>query len=105
MDTNRFQVYPNRVGKPREDDNRGALRVGMVEDNVGTQERELAGYFAAVTHEYKGEVRFYIWTITPDNALFPNVGMWMGPYSGHSEEIIPMDKEPEVVNSGKAYDE
>jgi hypothetical protein len=82
-----YQVYPNWVGKPREDENRGALRTGFVEDNADMVKRELAGYFAAVTSERNGFVRFYIWKVTPETAPFPNVGLWIGPYKALSEEI------------------
>jgi hypothetical protein len=91
MNQNRYQVYPNRIGKERESKNRGALRVGYVEDNADMVKRELAGYFAAVTNERNGVVRFYIWTTTPAEALFPNVGLWIGPYTALSEEIVPDD--------------
>lgn len=93
MSQNRYQVYPNRLGKAREDDNRGALRVGIVEDNVDMQKRELAGYFAAVTDERNGVVRFYVWTTTPSDALFANTDVWTGPYTALSEEIVSEVKE------------
>lgn len=76
-----FQVYPNRRGKPRDDDNRGALRVGIVEENAVTEDAGLAGFLAAVTYEEHGEVWFYVW----------QTGMWIGPHWALSEEIVPME--------------
>lgn len=86
-----YQSYPNRRGKPRDDDNRGALRVGIVEENEATEAAGLAGYLAAVTHEEHGEVRFYIGRLTPSDSQFPNVWLWVGPYWALSEEIVPME--------------
>ncbi len=97
----RYQVYPNRCGKPREDvedNHRGALRTGFVEENQEMVKRELAGYYAAVTHEDKGAVRFYVFTSTPADSLFPNIPMWVGPFTGLSEEIVPMDEEQAVID-------
>ena len=93
LNVNKFQAYPNRCGKRPADDNRGALRVGIVEDNTDTHSRGLAGHMAAVTHEFNGEARFYIFTATPADSLFPNIPMWVGPYQAYSEEILDLNQE------------
>jgi hypothetical protein len=90
MINERYQVYPNRCGKTPTDGNRGALRTGFVEENQEMNALGLAGHFAAVTYEEAGEARFYIFTSTPEDSPYPNIPMWMGPYSAHSEEIVPM---------------
>lgn len=92
MNERSYQVYPNVCGKKPDDENRGALRVGMVEENADMQSRGLSGYMAAVTHEALGRVRFYILSTTSENALFPNVMLWIGPYEANSEEIVPMEQ-------------
>lgn len=76
-----LQVYPNWQGKTRGDENRGALRVGVVEENFDTIEKSLAGHVAAVTHEEHGAVRIYVWRSVS----------WVGPFWALSEEIIPME--------------
>lgn len=91
MDKNHYQAYPNRRGKKPEDGNRGALRVGFVEENTEMNARGLAGHFAAVTYEENGEVLFYAFTSTPEDSPFPNNPMWIGPWRAHSEEIVPME--------------
>lgn len=83
MSESQYKVYPNRLGKPRTNENRGALRVGVVEENPDTEESGLAGYFAAVTHEEKGMIRFYVWSASPEN-----VSLWFGPYRSLSEYIL-----------------
>jgi hypothetical protein len=78
-----YQTYPkSRRGMSR------PVRMGRVEANDDTQ--ELAGYVAAVTHEEDGWVRFYIYTETPAEALFPRTPLWIGPYQGLSEEIVDL---------------
>ena len=78
-----YQSYPKaRRGRSL------PVRMGLVEANEDTEARELAGHFAAVTHEADGLVRFYIYTSTPSDALFPNTPLWIGPYQGLSEEIL-----------------
>lgn len=74
-------VSPNRLGKDPEDENRGALRVGVVERNDDTETEGIAGFQAAVTYEEHGDVRFYVWQLE----------MWVGPYWALSEEIVPME--------------
>jgi hypothetical protein len=92
-----YKTYPNRNGKKPDDESRGALRVGIVEANADTTRTGLAGYVAAVTHEADGEVRFYIFTTTPEDSMFPNNPLWIGPYTALSEEIVeenpPMESE------------
>lgn len=79
-----YQSYPKaRRGQST------PVRVGVVEENEDMLARELAGHFAAVTHEADGLVRFYIFTSTPMDALFPDAPLWIGPYQGLSEEILP----------------
>src|SRR5689334_8132923 len=81
-----YVSYPNWFGKTREDHfNRGALRVGVVEQNEDTESAGIDGYLAAVTHEESGEARFYIWDPEPPS------GLWLGPYWALSEEIVPME--------------
>jgi hypothetical protein len=83
-----YRTYPNQIGhKPGEAD-RGVVRTGMVEENEDTKDRGLADYFAAVTHEANGEVRFYVFTATPSDSKFPNIPLWKGPYTSLSEEIL-----------------
>lgn len=77
-----YNAYPNRCGKKRTDDNRGALRVGIVEDNADMQDLGIAGRTAAVTHEAEGYVRFY--SLTMEGNIF----VWDGPFEAHSEEIL-----------------
>lgn len=95
MNVNRCQVYPNWLGKMTGDENRGPIRFGMVEENQAMQRLGAAGNFAAVTREENGEVRFYYFTATPENSLFPNNPLWIGPCQALSEEIVPMDNSDE----------
>lgn len=83
-----YKTYPNRNGKKPADESRGVLRVGIVEENADTTRTGLAGHMAAVTHEADGEVRFYIFTATPEDSMFPNNPLWLGPYMALSEEIV-----------------
>lgn len=92
------QVYPNWLGKMTGDENRGPERTGFVDETQAMIDKELAGHFAAVTHEEHGTARFYIFTCTPESSLFPNVPMWAGPYTANSEEIVTVERneEPEL---------
>jgi hypothetical protein len=83
-----YRIYPNRNGHRPSEEQRGVVRVGMVEENADTKRQGVAGHFAAVTHEADGEVRFYVFTATSKESKFPNNPLWMGPYIALSEEIV-----------------
>lgn len=87
MNKSGFQTYPNIRGHVIGDENRGGLRNGVVMDNDETKLSGTAGFPAVVTHEAGGWVTFYTYTLAPDNALFPGVPVWQGPFTGLSEEI------------------
>lgn len=81
-----YLVSPNRCGKGHADEPRGALRIGIVDENEDTEESGLDGLLAAVTHEEDGEVRFYVWEPVQGDVI-----VWVGPHWAHSEEILPME--------------
>jgi hypothetical protein len=88
MDKTYF-VYPNYRGCVRgQEDNRGVLRNGVVENNQDMQARAIGGLPAYVTQEAKGQVRFYVFLYTDKDAEFPNVPLYCGPYTANSEDII-----------------
>lgn len=87
-----YRIYPNQINHKPGEEARGVLRTGYVEKNEDTKARGLAGYFAAVTHEADGEVRFYVFTATARDHKFPNTPLWMGPYTALSEEILTIGK-------------
>lgn len=95
-----YQTYPNQIGHKPGGETRGVIRTGMVEENADTKHQGVAGYFAAVTYEAEGEVRFYVFSATPSESRFPNVPSWMGPYTALSEEILTIasneDREEEL---------
>lgn len=82
-----YKSYPNAHGHVCGDPQRGGLRTGWVVRNDDTQKAGTAGYPAMVTHEEDATVRFYIFTTTGIDSLFANTPLWLGPYTGLSEEI------------------
>jgi len=84
-----YFVYPNFRGCERGlESQRGVLRNGVVDDNTDMQARQIAGLPAYVTQEAKGLVRFYVFMYTDEDAVFPNVPMYYGPFAANSEDII-----------------
>jgi hypothetical protein len=87
-----FVVYPNIRSHVIAQEPRGYLRAGLVAENEETRSMYIAGYKAAgqkavVTQESDGWCRFYIWTKPHAEDLFPDVMIWVGPFSSISEDI------------------
>ena len=91
MNKTEFQTYPNVQGHVIGDESRGGARVGIVVENQDTKLAGTAGFPAMVTYESDGWVRFYTFSVAPDDSVFPGTPVWRGPFSGLSEEIEEMN--------------
>lgn len=76
-------IYPNVRGRLRGDEEgRGVLRNGFVDDNQDMENKQIVGLPAYVTQEQDGQVRFYVFLYREE------VPFYCGPYLANSEEIV-----------------